>query len=674
MALIPWHNQDFLAKEVKESQSSDEIKQRTQKALEESKRIFRSSESIGIQKEQLKKEYEEVRLSTIASLRKLRHETGSSLEEFRKELSWEDSETLSDGSMSESEVKIIEDEVQDLRDIHMGENWEKNKEFSKYSDHDIATMDAKIASEYLSYLESSGQSQKIIWAYRKIDVALMGAPKILQALLSSEFQKWLQSNETIIDVIANEHHDNFSRENIGIIISGIQEKNFPENEYHTMLRKVFKNIEGSPDIIESIIQDKKIQPKDLIKTLPQEYIEDRAFLEKYFPKELIESAQKQIKTLQSKVSKIVKEIEKYGSGKLWKKEAEIVNSYILYADVKELDYQVKVIIDGNIWNFWLLTTLHNNADLSAYAIEKHGYSLVKNIHANTLNDTRIHNAISRLGKNEYIKFINEYGNNYNDPKTRWHTLKMMKNLGIKISELKTDSVFRDTTKLRALQKNSKSAKKYRAEQKLQQETENNNQDTEKNTNIEQEIQKEWSYKETKDELQQAGFSSEEISKITPEEQDIISESKEALRNFIDFRKALTVLNLEEFWDYRERIFTGIQSTSVSSGFDMSDSDYVSPNELSLFLYTILDSINEELPEAQKNEIESLRGEKQNLKLIVPLMRRINKWDNLLANTNDVSILRNESYIGSIFRQTFVWENEKLASWFQIGKFLDRLGK
>ncbi len=83
-----------------------------------------------------------------------------------------------------------------------------------------------------------------------------------------------------------------------------------------MLRKVFKNIEGSPDIIESIIQDKKIQPKDLIKTLPQEYIEDRAFLEKYFPKELIESAQKQIKTLQSKVSKIVKEIEKYGSGKL----------------------------------------------------------------------------------------------------------------------------------------------------------------------------------------------------------------------------------------------------------------------------------------------------------------------------------------------------------------------
>ena len=250
--------------------------------------------------------------------------------------------------------------------------------------------------------------------------------------------------------------------------------------------------------------------------------------------------------------------------------------------------------------------------------------MIKNIHANTLNDTKIHNAISRLGKNEYIKFINKYGNNYNDDVTREHALKLMKNLGIRTSELKKDSIFRDTAKLRALQDNSKSAKKYRTEQKLQREAENNSKNTEDNTDIDQEIAKEWSYEETKDELQQAGFSSEEISKITPEEQDIISESKEALKNFIDFRKALTVLNLEEFWDYRERIFTGIQSTSVSSGFDMSDSDYVSPNELSLFLYTILDSINEELPEAQKNEIESLRGEKQNLKLIVPLMRRINK--------------------------------------------------
>jgi hypothetical protein len=61
-------------------------------------------------------------------------------------------------------------------------------------------------------------------------------------------------------------------------------------------------------------------------------------------------------------------------------------------------------------------------------------------------------------------------------------------------------------------------------------------------------------------------------------------------------------------------------------------------------------------------------------LIVPLMRRINKWDNLLTNTNDVSILRNESYVGSIFRKTFVWETEKLASWFQIGKILARLGR
>jgi MOSC domain-containing protein YiiM len=83
-----------------------------------------------------------------------------------------------------------------------------------------------------------------------------------------------------------------------------------------MLRKIFENIKENPDLVESIIQDGQVKPEDTIRALPKEYIEDTAFLENNFSKKLIEGAQKEIKNLQSKVSKIVREIEKYGSGKL----------------------------------------------------------------------------------------------------------------------------------------------------------------------------------------------------------------------------------------------------------------------------------------------------------------------------------------------------------------------
>ena len=116
MSEFGWNN-DFLKREVEESNTSDKIKQDTKRALDESKRILETAPAQQ-DKVLLQKEYEDVRLATIASLRLLQAQTEENLDQFRHELSeGENSQTLSDGEITEMEYARIEKELDELRHL-----------------------------------------------------------------------------------------------------------------------------------------------------------------------------------------------------------------------------------------------------------------------------------------------------------------------------------------------------------------------------------------------------------------------------------------------------------------------------------------------------------------------------------------------------------------------------
>lgn len=80
--------------------------------------------------------------------------------------------------------------------------------------------------------------------------------------------------------------------------------------------------------------------------------------------------------------------------------------------------------------------------------------------------------------------------------------------------------------------------------------------------------------------------------------------------------------------------------------------------MALFLYTIADSVSDspEFTNGEQNDIQSLRGQKQDFNLIKWLMQRINK-QNSIAEGGDESIMRNEWRIWRIFREIFFSKQE-----------------
>lgn len=72
---------DKLSQEVQESNSSDAVESETLRILQESEMI-----KLKIQSDEIRKQYEEVRLATIAALKELRMSTSSDLQSFKNEL------------------------------------------------------------------------------------------------------------------------------------------------------------------------------------------------------------------------------------------------------------------------------------------------------------------------------------------------------------------------------------------------------------------------------------------------------------------------------------------------------------------------------------------------------------------------------------------------------------
>lgn len=133
---------------------------------------------------------------------------------------------------------------------------------------------------------------------------------------------------------------------------------------------------------------------------------------------------------------------------------------------------------------------------------------------------------------------------------------------------------------------------------------------------------------------------------------------EAEKNFIEFYQTLIELNLEEFWQYKDIIFKTISNSSATSGLNLNDAWYIDQSDMALFLYTIADSVSDspEFTNGEQNDIQSLRGQKQDFNLIKWLMQRINK-QNSIAEGGDESIMRNEWRIWRIFREMFFSKQE-----------------
>ncbi len=133
----------------------------------------------------------------------------------------------------------------------------------------------------------------------------------------------------------------------------------------------------------------------------------------------------------------------------------------------------------------------------------------------------------------------------------------------------------------------------------------------------------------------------------------INDNPEAEANLIDFYTTLTKLNLEEFWSYKDIIFQTIQNTSATSGVNLNDKGYVDKSDMSIFLYTIADSISEsdELTENEKQDIDNMRGQKQDFDLVYAMIERVNKQTGM-TQSEDESILRNEGRMWRLFREMY----------------------
>lgn len=149
--------------------------------------------------------------------------------------------------------------------------------------------------------------------------------------------------------------------------------------------------------------------------------------------------------------------------------------------------------------------------------------------------------------------------------------------------------------------------------------------------------------------------------ITPTDLTALDNNPEAEANFIEFYNTLQKLNLEEFWNYKDIIFQAISNSSATSGLNLNDKWYIDKSDMALFLYTIADSVSESphITDVEKNDINSMRGQKQDYDLIYSMIERVNRQTGL-AKDGDQSVLRwNEWRLWKIFREMyFSKDNDK----------------
>lgn len=151
-----WHD-DFLSRELQESSTEESIKAELLADLakaEEIKSKFGNSEEV-------KKEYDDVRIATIWALKNLRIQTADHLDEVRRSLTWDiNFDTLWDeADVNSSEKAVIDREIRELESLSSLELSEveriKNTDISELSPDEIKQLLELSQKEFSNYEEQS---------------------------------------------------------------------------------------------------------------------------------------------------------------------------------------------------------------------------------------------------------------------------------------------------------------------------------------------------------------------------------------------------------------------------------------------------------------------------------------------------------------------------------------
>jgi hypothetical protein len=157
---------DVLNYEIQESQTAADIKAKTLEILADAETIKDFSWS-----EEVKKEYEEVRLATIWALKDLRIQTASELDSIKKSLGTGDMDSLSNGVISQDEYTKIETQFKELTSIHENTAWTKlppelkavaDKDFTEFTPEQAQKMLQFLQGDYTKYTSIS-RSELIWW-------------------------------------------------------------------------------------------------------------------------------------------------------------------------------------------------------------------------------------------------------------------------------------------------------------------------------------------------------------------------------------------------------------------------------------------------------------------------------------------------------------------------------
>jgi hypothetical protein len=137
--------------------------------------------------------------------------------------------------------------------------------------------------------------------------------------------------------------------------------------------------------------------------------------------------------------------------------------------------------------------------------------------------------------------------------------------------------------------------------------------------------------------------------ITKDEADLIQQNPEAINNILNLKNKLSDCNLSMFWDINIR--TKIFWTITQLWFNIKD-DYLKPNEIKIYLGTILKSISDEL-------WENIPSQNLSIDEYIQKVKVLNKSGSLwwIQDVNELW----ESHIEKIFTDKFIPRNSSLSN-------------
>lgn len=150
--------------------------------------------------------------------------------------------------------------------------------------------------------------------------------------------------------------------------------------------------------------------------------------------------------------------------------------------------------------------------------------------------------------------------------------------------------------------------------------------------------------------------------ITPQEKETIWKNPEARENFFHFIQILKDINMEVFGEMSLR--TKIFQSLWWIWFKYNDADYLGINEIKIFLWAILHSIETEL-------WRSIPGQNLSFPDYIGKLKILNK-QGILSWKKDENILW-ESYIEKVFKDKFIPRNSGVSN-FNIASFQESIKK